>query len=94
MSPCPFKVGDRVKVDGMCGRVKKRSPLGDGVVLTIELQGGGIVVRNCADVGPCPAQGVIAICGAPTRDGTPCQRVVRGGQRCHLHKNKPAFHEK
>ena len=29
-------------------------------------------------------------CGYPTKDGTPCKRVVKEeGQRCHIHKDKP-----
>lgn len=33
---------------------------------------------------------VIAICGAPTRSGKPCQRKVKSGGYCWQHRDKPA----
>lgn len=33
---------------------------------------------------------VIAICGATTRSGKPCQRKVKGGGYCWQHRDKPA----
>jgi hypothetical protein len=35
---------------------------------------------------------LVAICGARTKKGTPCQRRVRGGVgRCWQHRGKPAI---
>ncbi|RMG54824.1 MAG: hypothetical protein D6723_04160 [Acidobacteria bacterium] len=30
----------------------------------------------------------VSICGAPTKDGTPCQRRVKGGGRCWQHRQR------
>jgi hypothetical protein len=37
-----------------------------------------------------PAEAVY-ICGARTKKGTPCQRRVRGPERCWQHRGKPAM---
>ena len=37
-----------------------------------------------------PAE-VVYICGARTKKGTPCQRRVRGPERCWQHRGKPAM---
>lgn len=34
------------------------------------------------------AEGSVAICGAPTRSGKPCQRKVKGGGYCWQHREK------
>jgi hypothetical protein len=34
---------------------------------------------------------VVYVCGARTKKGTPCQRRVRGPERCWQHRGKPAI---
>ena len=34
------------------------------------------------------ADEVVAICGAPTKSGKPCQRKVKGGGYCYQHRDK------
>jgi hypothetical protein len=59
------------------------------------------VERAPAQAGPEPGAGVnaerstassetVSICGALTKKGTPCQRRVRGTDRCWQHKGQPA----
>ena len=40
---------------------------------------------------PTDPEEVVAICGARTQKGTPCQRRVRGTGRCWQHKGMPAM---
>lgn len=40
---------------------------------------------------PTDPEEVVAICGARTQKGTPCQRRVRGTGRCWQHKGMPAI---
>jgi len=40
---------------------------------------------------PTDPEEVVAICGARTQKGTPCQRRVRGTGRCWQHRGMPAM---
>lgn len=40
---------------------------------------------------PTDPEEVVAICGARTKNGTPCQRRVRGTGRCWQHRGMPAM---
>lgn len=40
---------------------------------------------------PTEPEEVVYICGARTKKGTPCQRRVRGPDRCWQHRGKPAI---
>jgi hypothetical protein len=44
-----------------------------------------------ADERPTDPEEVVYICGARTKKGTPCQRRVRGPERCWQHRGKPAM---
>ena len=40
---------------------------------------------------PTDPEEVVYVCGARTKKGTPCQRRVRGPERCWQHRGKPAI---
>lgn len=40
---------------------------------------------------PTEPEEVVYVCGARTKKGTPCQRRVRGPERCWQHRGKPAI---
>lgn len=85
MSDCGFDIEDKVAVGALCGTVVDKKPLGDGWILKVRLPNGQTVPLNCADARPCRENRVV--CGAPTRSGRSCRRVVSdAGERCYQHK--------
>lgn len=84
MSGCGFDIGDSVLVQGICGRVMTKEPLGDGWVLGVLLPGGGVVSVSCSDAAEC-GERASAPCGSETVSGRPCMRLVGGRKRCSSH---------